>query len=115
MERSITQTSWKHRLLAVHTLAVYLFLYGPIAILVIFSFNRSNFISSWEGFSLRWYSALWKDDVMRDCIANSLIVGALTTVVATTIGTLAALALSRRTFRGKAATSAMLYLPIIIP
>ncbi len=111
-----TTLSSKHRLLAIHAWLVYVFLYGPIAILVIFSFNRSDFISSWEGFSLRWYAALWNDDVMRECIVNSLIVGALATVIATTIGTLAALALSRRQpYRGKTATSALLYLPIIIP
>src|SRR5260221_13046317 len=104
----INRVRSKHRLLAIHAWLVYLFLYGPIDILVIVSFNRSDFISSWEGFSLRWYVALWNDDVMRECIVNSLIVGALATVIATTIGTLAALALSRRQpYRGKTATSAL--------
>ena len=105
----------KHRLLALHAWAVYLFLYGPIVILVIFSFNRSKNVSTWEGFSWQWYAALWQADDMRDCILNSLIVGALTTIIATAIGTLAALAMSRGEFRGKSASSALLYLPIIIP
>src|SRR5205814_2155999 len=82
-------------------LAVYLFLYGPIAILVLFSFNRSKYISSWEGFSLRWYVALWNDDAMQACIRNSLIVGALATVIATAIGTLGAVAMAGGRFRGK--------------
>ncbi len=107
--------STKSRLLALHALAVYLFLYGPIAILVLFSFNRSKYVSSWEGFSLRWYVALWNDDAMQACIRNSLIVGALATVIAATIGTLAAVAMARGPFRGKAATTGTLYLPIVIP
>ena len=103
------------RLLALHAFAVYLFLYGPIAILVLFSFNRSKDVSAWEGFSLRWYAALWNDDVMQACIRNSLIVGGLATAIATLIGTLGALAMSRHWFVGKGATTALLYLPIIIP
>src|SRR5438309_1670874 len=105
------------RLLAAHAWLVYAFLYGPIAILVLFSFNSSKLISVWQGFSFRWYVALWNDDTMQECMRNSLIVGAIATVAATVVGTLAALALSRKgdAFRGKGATSALLYLPIIIP
>jgi spermidine/putrescine transport system permease protein len=95
---------------------VYLFLYGPIVILVLFSFNRSPLVSQWEGFSWRWYAALWNDRSMQDGIRTSLIVAALTTVIATGVGTLAALALSHTgRFRGKGATLGLLYLPIIIP
>ena len=110
-----TRPSWKHRLLAIHAGAVYLFLYGPIAILVIFSFNRSTNVSTWEGFSWRWYSVLWLADDMGDAITTSLTVAALATAFATIFGTLAAMAMSRGDFRGKPATSALLYLPIIIP
>ena len=112
---AIFRTSWKSRLLILHAWLVYAFLYGPIAILVLFSFNRSKNISTWEGFSWRWYAALWQADDMRECIANSLVIGCLATIIATIIGTLAALAMSSGHFRGKSATSALLYLPIIIP
>src|SRR5438309_8545357 len=96
------------RLLAAHAWLVYAFLYGPIAILVLFSFNRSRLISVWQGFSLRWYVALWNDDEMQECLRNSLIVGAVATALATVIGTLSALALSRKpALRGRAATSAL--------
>ena len=103
------------RLLAAHAALVYLFLYGPIAILVLFSFNSAKYISAWQGFSFRWYVALWRDDEMQECMRNSLIVGAIATLIATVIGTLAALALSREKFRGKSTTVGLLYLPIIIP
>jgi spermidine/putrescine transport system permease protein len=102
-------------LLAIHAWAVYLFLYGPIVILVLFSFNRSKFVSSWEGFSLRWYVELWHDDQMQECMRTSLIVGVAATVLATAVGTVAALAMSRGKFKGAASTTALLYLPIITP
>jgi spermidine/putrescine transport system permease protein len=110
-----TRLTWKHRFLAIHAWAVYLFLYGPIAILVAFSFNRSRNVSTWEGFSWRWYAALFEADDMRAAIATSLAVGALATGFATVFGTLAAMAMGRGEFRGKPATAALLYLPIIIP
>jgi spermidine/putrescine transport system permease protein len=103
------------RLLAIHAFAVYLFLYGPIAILVLFSFNRSKYVSVWEGFSFRWYAALWNDRAMQECMKMSLLVALAATVIATTVGVLAALAMSRGKFRGQRATLGLLYLPIITP
>lgn len=111
----MNSTHLRHHILAVHTWMVYLFLYVPILVLVVFSFNRSKSISSWEGFSFRWYVALWNDEVMQECVRNSLVAGAIATGIATFIGTMAALAMSRGEFRGKSASSALLYLPIIIP
>ena len=110
-----TSNSFKHRLLALHAACVYLFLYGPILVLVVFSFNRSKSVSTWEGFSLHWYAVLWNDEVMQECVRNSLIAGAVATSIATLIGTLAALSMSHKDFRKTSATAALLYLPIIIP
>src|SRR5437764_5033952 len=111
----MTKRNLSSRLLAAHAIATYLFLYGPIVILVLFSFSRSKYVSSWEGFSLRWYAALWQDEQMQECIRTSLVVGLVATVIATAAGTLAAVAMSRGKFRGAAATGALLYLPIITP
>ena len=97
------------------TWLVFLFLYVPIVILVIFSFNRAPSATAWGGLSLRWYRALWADETMQEHIGNSLTVAALSTLLATLIGTLAALGMARPAFRGKAATGALLFLPIIIP
>ncbi len=52
-----------------------LFLYLPIAVLVVFSFNDSRFSAVWQGFSLRWYRALASDDALMAALQNSLIVG----------------------------------------
>lgn len=103
------------RLLAAHAAAVYAFLYAPIAILVLFSFNRTSQTAVWQGFTLEWYRRLFSNELILASVRNSLIVAAATTVIATILGTLVALALGRFEFRGKGATRSLLYLPIIIP
>jgi spermidine/putrescine transport system permease protein len=106
---------WERRLLAAHSALVYLFLYAPIAILIVFSFNAARQTARWEGFTVQWYARLMENKLILASLKNSLIVASATTLVATIIGTLAALALARYSFRGKAATRAALFLPIIIP
>lgn len=113
--RPARPVSWVRRLLATHSLLVYLFLYVPIVILILYSFNRSKQTAAWEGLTFDWYLRLFHNDLILRAVKNSLIVALITTVVATVIGTLAALALARGSFRGKGATQAALYLPIIIP
>jgi ABC-type spermidine/putrescine transport system permease subunit II len=103
------------RLPAAHTAAVYVFLYAPIAILVLFSFNRGSQTAVWQGFTLEWYRRLFSNELILASVRNSLIVGAATTAIATVLGTLVALAFGRYEFRGKGATRSLLYLPIIIP
>jgi spermidine/putrescine transport system permease protein len=101
--------------LRAHAGLVYLFLYAPIAILVLFSFNATSQTAVWQGFTLEWYRSLLGNDLILDAVRNSLIVGVATTVIATVFGTLVALALGRYTFRGQGLTKNLLYLPIIIP
>jgi spermidine/putrescine transport system permease protein len=93
----------------------YLFLYAPIIILIIFSFNSSRFVSAWEGFSFRWYGELFKDAAMGAALKNSLIVAVVSTLLSTVFGTMVSLAMERNRFWGKMAFDALLYLPIIIP
>jgi spermidine/putrescine transport system permease protein len=103
------------RLLAVHTVLIYLFLYLPIAVLVIFSFNAARQTAVWEGFTLDWYRRLAADERLLGSVRNSLLVAGITTLVATVVGTLAALALARYRFRGKGSTDVVLFLPVILP
>jgi spermidine/putrescine transport system permease protein len=103
------------RLLAAHTALVYLFLYAPIAILVVFSFNAARQTAFWQGFTLDWYRRLLDDGLLLRAVRNSLEVAGITTAAAVVLGTPAALALARHGFRGKGATQALLYLPVIIP
>jgi spermidine/putrescine transport system permease protein len=93
----------------------YLFLYLPIAILVIFSFNDSRSVTQWAGFSTRWYGEMLADDQVILALWNSLFVAGVSTLISTVIGTLAAVAMERYRFAGRLAVDAMLYLPIIIP
>jgi spermidine/putrescine transport system permease protein len=93
----------------------FFFLWAPILILIVFSFNSSRFVSAWEGISLRWYGELFKDAAMMAALKNSLIVAVSSTVISTVFGTMVSLAMERRRFTGKMAFDALLYLPIIIP
>ncbi len=93
----------------------YFFLYAPIVILVVFSFNASRFVTAWEGVSLRWYGQLFQDAAMMAALKNSLIVAFVSTLISTVFGTMVSLAMERHHFPGKLAFDALLYLPIIIP
>jgi putrescine transport system permease protein len=92
------------------------FLYAPIAILVVYSFNASRLVTVWGGWSTRWYSALLEDYAMREAAATSVGIAFLSATGATILGTLAALALTRGgRFRGRVAFSAMVYAPLVMP
>ena len=93
----------------------YLFLYLPIIILVIFSFNDSRSTAEWHGFTTSWYTKMIEDEQIILALWNSLFVAVVSTVIATVIGTLAAMAMERYSFRGKLWMDAVLYLPIVIP
>lgn len=92
------------------------FLYLPIAILVIYSFNVSRLVTVWGGWSTRWYAALLEDSAMRDAAMASLGIAFVSATAATVFGTLAAFALSRLgRFRGRLPFAAMIYAPIVMP
>ena len=92
------------------------FLYLPIVILVIYSFNASRLVTIWGGWSLRWYYELFNDDAMLAAVWMSLRVAFLSATVATLLGTLAAVALSRGgAFRGRGLFASMLYAPLVMP
>jgi spermidine/putrescine transport system permease protein len=105
----------RSRGLAAYTALVYAFLYAPIGILVLFSFNRARQTAVWGGWTLDWYRSLAGDDLILASVRNSLVVGLISTGIAAVAGTLVALALGRHRFRGEGATRALLYLPVIIP
>ena len=93
----------------------YLFLYLPILILVFFSFNDSRSTAQWVGFSTRWYGELANDSQTILALWNSLFVALVSTAISTVIGTLAAMAMERYSFRGQLLMDAVLYLPVVIP
>ena len=92
------------------------FLYLPIVILVIYSFNASRLVSVWGGWSLRWYAELLNDRAMQEAAWVTLRVAVLSATAATALGTLAAVALVRLgRFRGRVLFSSMVYAPLVMP
>jgi putrescine transport system permease protein len=92
------------------------FLYAPIAILVVYSFNASRLVTVWGGWSTRWYAALLEDRAMIDAALTSLGIALLSAALATGLGTMAALALTRiARFHGRFAFAAMIYAPLVMP
>ncbi len=92
------------------------FLYLPIVILVIYSFNQSRLVTVWGGFSAKWYGALLSDQALLDAAWVTLRVALLSASVATVLGTLAAVVLDRfGRFKGRALFSGMIYAALVMP
>ena len=88
----------KHIASKIYTTLVMLFLYLPIFVLIIFSFNEGK-TTVWKGFSFKWYEELFRDDKMINALGNSLIIAVLASIFATVLGTAAAIGISN--FKGK--------------
>ncbi len=102
--------------LRAHTFLVYAFLYLPIVVVVIFSFNGTDRrVTNWEGFSLRWYEYVLDNREVQRYLVNSFVVGVATAIIATVIGTMAALGLQRAPRWFRIPFDAVTYVSIIIP
>lgn len=92
------------------------FLYAPIVSLIVFSFNESRLVTVWTGFSTRWYAALFNDSQIVSAALLSLQIAAVSATIATVLGTLAGVALSRLgRFRGRTALTGMASAPLVMP
>jgi len=92
------------------------FLYLPILVLVIYSFNASRLVAVWGGWSIRWYVDLWNNEALVEAARMSISIALVSAAAATLIGTLAALALSRLGyFRGRTVFYAMILAPLVMP
>ncbi len=104
------------RMMRVFFVLVVAFLYAPIVILLIFSFNNSSLPAfPLSGFTLHWYHEFAVNSELRGALETSAIVAVLSSIGAVVLGTLASIALVRRGFRGKAVVSAFLLSPLVIP
>lgn len=92
-----------------------LFLYAPIAILILFSFNDSRRTVVWRGFTTDWYVRAWTNDRLFEAFTNSLVIAFLATILSIVIGTTLAIALWRFRFRAKPVFEGLVALPIVIP
>ncbi len=105
---------WK-ALSGVYDLFIYIFLFLPIAVVVLFSFNTSKRNIVFEGFTFRWYGELFQNDALLQAYGNTLIVGFVSTIIATVVGTLASYGMSKYKFKGKGIIDILLYIPVVIP
>ncbi len=92
------------------------FLYIPIIILVVYSFNASKLVTVWGGFSLQWYKTMWSNQGLMDAAWVTARVGIISATIGTVLGTLAALSLVRFVrFPGRTLFSGMIYAPLVMP
>jgi len=102
--------------LLIYTILVFVFLFAPIAIVVLFSFNKNAALTfPFHGFSLRWYRAVYNSSTYRDSIVATLQVAAVTVVVVVIVGTMAGIGVTRYAFRGNRAVRAFLLFPAALP
>lgn len=99
----------------IYMLLIFAFLYVPIIIIVIYSFNSSKSSAIWAGFTMDWYVKLMNDDNVLIAIKNSFTVAIISTFISSVIGTIGAVGLHRYKFKGKNAVNLLLYIPIVIP
>lgn len=94
---------------------LYVFLYAPIAVVVLYSFNDAKRGGPWRGFTTTWYRTLWENPEKLSALWNTLILACASTAVATVLGTPLGYGLSRYAFPGKKLFSWLMYIPVMIP
>ena len=103
------------RFLRLYSCGVYLFLFIPIAVVILFSFNSVKSLQSFEGFSLQWYEEFLKDQTLRESLFVSLRIALITMVVATILGTALAIGLVRARTRWSPAANVLMLVPLVTP
>ena len=99
----------------IYAFLVYLFIYTPIIVMIVFSFNDQKTNYYWNGFTMEWYQKLFTDSSIVEYLWNSLFIGVAATVFSVIIGTIGAVGLMRFEFKLKKLINNSLYIPIVIP
>jgi len=110
-----TKSALRPRYLKLHAFVVFAFLFAPIVVLVVFSFNKAKSGTDWTGFSTHWYSDLAHNHLALQAFQNTLKVAFTATLLATLIGTLAAFALTRFKFTGRSGYSTLIFISLVMP
>lgn len=97
------------------TITVLIFLYVPILLLILYSFNNDRFVVVWSGFTFKWYGEVWKDTALVDALKASLFVAFITTALATLLGTSSAWLLHKYRFPFMRTVNTLVVIPMIIP
>jgi spermidine/putrescine transport system permease protein len=106
---------WRFHGITPMTIFFFAYLYLPIIVLLVLSFNENRLATIWTGFSTKWYSVVLGNDNILRAAKNSLVIGLSATVLATFAATLAAMGMARGRFRGEGGVAAMLTLPLLVP
>jgi spermidine/putrescine transport system permease protein len=109
------KSALRPRYLKLHAAIVFAFLFAPIFVLVVFSFNHARSGTKWTGFSTRWYDDLVHNHEVLQAFRTTIKVAVIATVVATVIGTLAAFALTRYRFFGRTGYSTLVFVSLVMP
>jgi spermidine/putrescine transport system permease protein len=99
----------------VYTCLIYIFLYLPIAVLIIYSFNDSPRGLIWSGFTTKWYHEALQDKALMAAFGNTLLIAVCSTVLSAMVGTIAAIGMYRYQFKGQGILDSLLYIPVVIP
>lgn len=110
-----TKSALRPRYLKLHAIVVFAFLFAPIIVLVVFSFNKARSGTDWTGLSTHWYSSLAHNHQALQAFRNTLKVALIATLFATVIGTLGAFALTRFKFRGRSGYSTLIFISLVMP
>lgn len=97
------------------TAGVLFFLYLPIVLIVVFSFNSSSLNVLWEGFTLRWYAKVWQDAPLMTALKNSILIATATTAASALLGTVAGWLLYRYRFPAARVVQGLIFFPMIVP
>ncbi len=108
-------TRERNPLLSIYALLVYAFLFAPIVVLIVFSFNDSKRTFVWRGFTTQWYGKLLANDELLGALGVTLQVAVVAVLVSTILGALLGLGLARLRFRGRGSTESLLLLPMVTP
>jgi len=115
MKRNPSENSFYKGLnLSVFTL-VMLFLYIPILILIVFSFNNAKIVAGWQGFTFKYYVSLLHSKEVLRAFSNTMMIAFFSTIVSTVLGVITALGLSNKKFSGQKLLGGLIFLPLIMP
>jgi spermidine/putrescine transport system permease protein len=103
------------RLLQVHTLFVFLFLYAPIVVVIIYSFNGGRQVLNWDGFSTKWFGAALADESITEPFRNSLVIAFGAAIISCVLGTALALAVSKMPQKLRVPIDAVVYMALVTP
>lgn len=99
----------------IYAVLIYIFLYAPVVVMIVYSFNNSRANIVWQGFTTKWYVKLFKDSMLWEIFGKTLLIAVIATVIGVVIGTLGAVGFKNAKFKGKKLIMNSIYFPLVVP